>query len=571
MTIGGTALSGAARVDAHLELGQKIPYTATATFQSLSLTRLVDLPEELGVVMTGTLFSQGDMTRSSSIMADARLDSTRLTWGDVSLQAMRPVRLQYASDTVRIDDLMLSGADTQLSAAGTLSANRGLNLIINGYGDLRPTGGVRSDLEWLRGRFDISSRVQGTFDAPRLSGDASLRNAALKLPGTGEILDAIEANVKLSGRTITLARANARLGGGEVTAGGRFLLPMQGESDVDLRANLTRVSVRPEPELHAVASGSLSLLGPFDDLLLHGRLEIESLRYSKNFALDRLIPRRNAPPIKVPALDAHQSVRLAVGLHAPGNVIVSNNVLDSELRADLTVTGTSERIGLIGSLTPLRATAHYRDNVFVVERAAIDFSEEFRIYTQFDLRATTEACDMKIAVDVHGNSDRYNVAPRGEDDNGAVDPDDVLTCLQFGVRQQEFRDQLSATEDTDSEESTSPLSNPVVPIGLDLAWTVSGMDEKVRRLLPIELDEVRLESGWSSHYRRTTTRVLVGKEISDRLQLRYSRSIDDIDDQNLSFEYQLSDIAALEGSWLSASNVSVGDLGLDLRLRWEFR
>ena len=87
----------------------------------------------------------------------------------------------------------------------------------------------------------------------------------------------------------------------------------------------------------------------------------------------------------------------------------------------------------------------------------------------------------------------------------------------------------------------------------------------------IELDEVRLESGWSSHHRKTTTRVLVGKDISDKLRLRYSRSIDEIDDQTLSFEYQLSDIAALEGNWLSASKVSIGDLGLDLRLRWEFR
>ena len=67
--------------------------------------------------------------------------------------------------------------------------------------------------------------------------------------------------------------------------------------------------------------------------------------------------------------------------------------------------------------------------------------------------------------------------------------------------------------------------------------------------------------------------MLVAKDLGNNLQLRYSRALDEDDDQTLSIEYRLSDVASLEGTWLSLSeeSVTVGDLGLDLRLRWEFR
>jgi len=240
---------------------------------------------------------------------------------------------------------------------------------------------------------------------------------------------------------------------------------------------------------------------------------------------------------------------------------------------NVTVTGTTERVGLIGSVTPLWAKAHYRDNLFKLERGTIDFSEEYRIFTQFDLQTTTEACGMKITVDVHGNSDQYNVIPGGRDENGAVTPQDVLSCLQFGMRLRDFETQGRATaaQATSGGNSGGALSDPMLASGLDVLWTVSGVDRTVKRLLPIKLDEVRLESGWSSASRRTTTRVIVGKDLGQDLQLKYSRALDAVDDQGVSVQYRLSRVAAIQGSWLSATAASVGDLGLDLRLRWEFR
>jgi autotransporter translocation and assembly factor TamB len=504
------------------------------------------------------------------VTADVQFESTDMRWGHWTLHSVRPVRLQYADGVIRVGELTLAGRGAQMSAGGEISADGDLDLQVEISDDLRPGSWTSSKVEWLRGRLEIASRIGGTLHQPQLDGSASLTGGALRLASTRQALEELNVELSLAGRSITIDSGTAKLGGGRVTLGGQIVLPIGGLSDFSVRADLDAVKLLPQPEMYATVTGHLNLVGPIDDLLLRGRLTLDELRYTASFDLDRLIPRRHAPPLRVPALDPDATIRLAIGVQADNNVILRNNVVEAELQADLTVTGNSERVGLIGSVTPLWARARYLNNVFIVQRGSIDFSEEFRIFTQFDLRATTEACDMKIAVDVHGNSDVYNVTAKGEDENGAVDQNDVLACLQFGLRRQDFDARLSASHATESEDS-SPLSNPMLASSLDVLWTVSGMDVKIRKLLPIELDEVRLESGWSSHFGRTTTRVRVGKDLGTNLQLKYARSLDEIDDQTLSIEYRLSDVAALEGNWLSASNVSVGDFGLDLRLRWEFR
>ncbi len=567
MKVTGTTLGNTSRVDATIALGEKLPFTATATYQRLELGRLIDLPANLNIVTTGTMFAQGDMTDPENVIADLHVEAAVFEYDDLELRSLRPIRLEYAGGLVRIEDMIISGNGLQLSAAGHLYSKEGVNLQILGVGDLRPSIRRSANLDWLRGRFDVGGRITGQYSSPKVTGNASLSDAALRLPGTGQILEKINTKLVFSGRTVTVETGSAILGGGTVRFAGSGLLPVDGESQLNLRADLDSVTLYPMLEVQTVVSGNLNLIGPLDGLALRGRLKLDSLRYSANFDLNTLVPKSKAP-LRVTTLNPSSAIELGVAIYAPNNIIISNNVVDAELRADLTITGTTERVGLVGSITPIRAKARHGDNEFVVHRGTIDFTEEFRIFTQFDLHATTEACKMKIGVNVHGDSDHVAVSYRGEDDNGrAVDQNEVSTCILVGMRQQDI-DRLTAA--TSQNDAANALSNPLVQGGLDVLWTVSGMDAKVRKLLPIKLDRVRLESAWSPQFRRTTTRVLVGKDLGSDVQLEYARSIEEVDDQALRIEYQLSGVAALEGNWLSAGDVSVEDFGLDLRLRWEF-
>ena len=283
-----------------------------------------------------------------------------------------------------------------------------------------------------------------------------------------------------------------------------------------------------------------------------------ALRYTARIDLDKLVAKRAATPLRAPSSLLARPLRLGVHVSAPGNIIISSPVLEAELAADLTVTGTTQRAGLLGSVTPLWARAHWRDNLFVLTRSSIDFVDEYKVAPQFNVMARTHACQMDADVQIQGGVDGFTVTPTGRDERGIVDPQDVLTCLQFGLRLRDF----------DGNQKSGATAG-AVSSGLDALWTVSGLDAKVRKILPIAVDELRLTSSWSSIAQRTTPRVLVAKDLGHHVALRYSRSIDEFNDQSFSLDYRVIDHLSLSAGWLTARDVDIGDFGIDCRMHWE--
>ncbi len=573
VSITGTLLDGDVPVVATLDLSRTLDHSARMTFNKLLARRVLDLPQDVAAKLTGALTSQGSLVDPTSLQMTIDVERAEVSYGATRLTSTTPSHVHYGLGVFHIGPMILAGAGAQLEVSGDVAAQGALSLHVQGKGDLRALSGMSPKVEWLGGRYDLDARVQGRLDAPLLEGMVKVMDGALRLTSSGQVVSEVQARVGLAGRLITIESGSAAVGGGTAAVSGQVVLAAGARPEIDLRADLRSVSIRPYQDLQMTVGGGLNLAGPAGDLELKGNLKIDNLRYTANFDLPRLIPQRRAPPLAVPTFEPGQSIHLNVRVQAPGNLLVTGNLIDAEFRADLMVTGTTERLGLLGSLTPLRAKARYRDNIFTVERASIDFTEEFRIFTEFDIRATTQACGMRIAVELHGDSDRYGMTPSGQDKDGPVGQQDVLTCLQFGLRLAELERlrEGSGADSQDRPPGEGLLQDPLVQSGLGALLVVTGVDAQVRKLVPI--DEVRLTSGWSSVSNRPTLRAVVGKELSRKLSLKYSRALtlEDVSDQQLSLEYEISDIATLQGSWMSARDVPVGDLGLDLELRWEFR
>ena len=73
--------------------------------------------------------------------------------------------------------------------------------------------------------------------------------------------------------------------------------------------------------------------------------------------------------------------------------------------------------------------------------------------------------------------------------------------------------------------------------------------------------------------RKTEPRILVTKELGKDWELKYNGPLNEKDEQHIiALEYRLSSRITLESTWISVSDAipSLGDLGLDLRLDWQF-
>ncbi len=556
-------LSGDASGKGVLLLDDSGTYEATLSGKRIDFARMLPVTGPATVIFDANMVTKGKLTDPKSLTADITMSHAEARWRELALTNVEPVRLRYDNEILHVNTLRLAGSGLTLEMSGDAPLHAELDVQAKGGGSLRAIRLLSPRIQSAEGRLELDLRTRGTWANIELDGIASVRNGEVRATNSHQTLEAVSADVSFSGRTLTLDAAQAKVGGGSLKMEGQAVLAGGAASEVSLRAELAHVTLTPSTDVTTTLSGNLALQGPMDDLLLSGHIKVDQLRYMQNIELVSFIPEQTTRPLQVPAIESSEVVRLAVGVTAPNNLVVSNNVLEAELRADLTITGTSNRVGLLGSVTPLWARARYRNNVFNVERASIDFTDEYRIFTQFDIRAVTKACGIDARVSVFGDTESYNVTATGSDLKGIVDPQDVLACLQFGIRLRQF-------EGHEAAGATTTLRDTYAG-GLDALWTVSGMDEKVRRVLPIELDEVRLTSGWSSRARRTTARILVGKDIGKNVVLRYSRSIEDDQDHNVALEYHLSNVATVQGTWLSVTDAPIADFGLDLRLRWEFR
>ena len=167
-------------------------------------------------------------------------------------------------------------------------------------------------------------------------------------------------------------------------------------------------------------------------------------------------------------------------------------------------------MGVIGTISPIWGRATYAGNTYQVERGIIDFVEEYKISPRFEFRASTEACNgLKLTVNVNGNDSGYSIQAQGQDDNGTeIDSQEALMCAQFGLR----LDQENVANNLTNPDSTSSVLSGAV----DAIWKVTGMDERVRRILPV-VDQFTLTSGYSKTSRKTEPRILVTKELGKRL------------------------------------------------------
>ncbi|MBN1961826.1 MAG: translocation/assembly module TamB domain-containing protein, partial [Deltaproteobacteria bacterium] len=554
MIIKGTTNNGLSAFNGEITLTPEIPFWSNINFKNILVSELWKLNTNFDSTIGGDIHTQGLLTDSNTISAKITINQATTQLLGIKLQPTHPLHLHYDNKKLAIIDFAMIGNGITLNLNGYLKNDGSPRITLTTVGELDSARLSLGRLQTNRGHLEININTQGTWETPYFFGSASIKDAAMHVLDSELRFDSINGKANFTGRNINIEGISTQIGQGRASVQGQITLLPERQPELELHGNLDNITLNPQPQLNLTLRGDLHLLGPTNDPQLTGNITMQSLRYNANIDIKRLIPKRNVPPLRVTDTSGNNAIRLGIKLNANNSIFINSPVLDAELRADLMITGTTERLGLIGSMSPLWARARYQENVFTIERASILFTDEYRIFTEFDLRAHTQACNMDVTVDIQGTSDSYNVIPNGIDKNGPVAQQDVLTCLQFGLRLRDLRN-------TDGE-----LSDRLASRGLDALWAVSGLDQQVQRILPI-VDELRVASGWSQRTKRVTPRMVVGKDLGENLQLSYSRALDVADDQMFSVAYQMNELTTVMGTWNTGSDAQLGDFGLDLRLR----
>jgi hypothetical protein len=295
---------------------------------------------------------------------------------------------------------------------------------------------------------------------------------------------------------------------------------------------------------------------PTKRLEISGGLKILELRYTKDLTLDALLPSIRRKPTQTRTLDrAEETVEFAIDLSAENNLVIDNNLAKAEFKTDIKLVGTNLRPGLLGSATPLHAKLFFNNVEYDVTSGSIDFIEHYQVLPRFDARMKATACGAELNVSVSGTVDQYTIDAHGRDQNGILGRDEALNCLALGYRP------------SSTSLAVTPGDTGNIFHGLDALATVTGIDQKIKKLLPI--DQVRFGTGYSLRARRTTPRIILQKELLPGVQLRLHSSLLNSEDQKLEIELPLSSFATMNLGWSNATEIA-NDVGFDLKSRWDF-
>jgi translocation and assembly module TamB len=137
--------------------------------------------------------------------------------------------------------------------------------------------------------------------------------------------------------------------------------------------------------------------------------------------------------------------------------------------------------------------------------------------------------------------------------------EDIFLLLTFGVTQAEL----------DQAEGASMGST----MALEAVSSVVGADRAVTEAVPI-IDDFRFGSNYSSRTGRTEPTVTVGKQLADRVRAGVTTGLSESREVRSRVEWQLNQQMSLEGSYDNVNDISsssVGNVGVDVRFRLEFR
>jgi translocation and assembly module TamB len=202
--------------------------------------------------------------------------------------------------------------------------------------------------------------------------------------------------------------------------------------------------------------------------------------------------------------------------------------------------------------------AFFRGNAFAITQGVADFKDHHSLEGVFDVYADTQVRDYQIRLHAFGRSSAPQVQFSSEP---ALSEGDVLSLLTLGLTARE-RAGISGT------------TGAGAGLAAEALYQASGLDRQVQRFLP--KNEVLRDPAFriSTQYSEGTglvepTAQLESKFLVDQLKLSLSQPVSGRG-THAQAEYRFDNRLSAQAQWDNAYNdLPIGNLGIDLKLRWE--
>jgi autotransporter translocation and assembly factor TamB len=514
----------------------------------------------------------GELANPDRLVVEGVVDTFDARLLDYAIRNAGPVRLRLDRQVVRVDRLQLVGDETQLTVGGSIDlANQQIALRASGDANLGILQGFLPNVRGS-GRAVLQAAIDGPLYEPLFSGNANITGGRVRHLSLPNSLDTINGAIRFDSRSVTFDDLEATVGGGRVQFGGAVTFDGYLPGELNLTARGEGIQLRYPEGVRSTVDTDLTVRGNVKSPVLGGTVIVRNATWTR-----RIDPTAGLfdlgggdRPSEEPAAESVLPLRFDLSVQVPSTLRIENNLARLVARADLQLRGTYDRPVLFGRAEVDRGEVTFEGRRYLVTRGAIEFTNPTRIEPFFDVEAETRvrvpgtpAQTYRVIVGAAGTMERLQ--PQLSSDP-PLPAGEVLALLFSDVRRGqdvELRSLQNPNElETDilATRATQLLADPIS----------SEVGRVVEQTFGVDTFQVRpsLIDPYSPASQRVnpSARVTIGKRISERVYLTFSRSVStSINDQLLLLEYDESDRL----SWVLSRNEDE-TYAVEVRVRHNF-
>ena len=531
-----------------------------------------DLPFNRAIA-SGTITANGPLMDPKRLSVTARVSDASLTLFDYKLANDQPIDLSFHDNTVWLDRVNFQGEGTKLHLQGQASiTSRTIGVQASGTASLAVLQAFYPTLN-ADGTADLQASMTGTFDAPELGGRADIKNGRIRPQGVPSLSE-INGPITMSAGRISVDGVRAVMGEGPVLFAGGIILDGYRPSQFDLHATGDSMHLRYPQGLQSTVHADLYMVGPVTAPVLGGNVNVLRANYSLRVEPGRgyfgLFSSSGDEIAGAPSLSADvpatSPLTLAIKIRAPLMPFVNSEAANATIfgSANVDVTGTFDQPVITGRVDIDHGNWILNGNRIRLTGGSIDFSNPGKFDPFFDVTAETNA---------HASGQNYHVTARITgtlDKMGATlnsEPwlsETQIVSLLMGETPDVGAAELRALSSPQEEQAKALSSVGLAILASPVSATVGGA---IQRATTVNTQIVPLLGTESTLQQlNPTARIVLGRQISDRVYLTYSRTLSGSQNEIILVEYEQNDRV----SWVLSRNEDK-TFALDFRIRYVVR
>jgi len=504
--------------------------------------------------IAGTVEVSGPLARPQAMVGSAELSDVDLKLEGVELKTAEPLKASLKAGVVTLDQVHITGQDTDLHASGTVQVMGDSNPL-GGAMNLSASGSVSMVLARTfdpdlitSGQVTFKMAAEGRLKKPSLSGNVDVKNVNLAVDGIPNGLSNMNGSLIFNEDRLEVQNLTATTGGGQLKIGGSLTYQKGVFADLTATGDTVRVRLY---GLSATATSNFRLQGTQQSLLLSGNILITRFGVGPDVDFAAFSGGGGVQAPSDPD-SATNKIRLDVHITSAPQLDFQNSYAKLAGTVDLTIRGTLATPSVLGRIQITDGSATFAGTKYQLERGSIYFTNPVRIDPVIDLDATARVENYDLTIGLHGTTTNLKPTYRSEP---PLTEADIVNLLALGRTQEEAQLYQEQQVQAGTDPTTSAL------LGGALNATVGSRVGKL-----FGAGSVKIDPAFVGTLGNSAARITVEEPISKQVTLVFATNVNQTAEQLIQVQYQIN-----ESTSLVATRDESGVFSLVYKIRKRYR